>query len=55
MLRKIWVLALVGILSVASSHAQDEVQENSVSLKFIYSEKATKFCEISTVDFTVTT
>ena len=24
-------------------------------LKFIYSEKATKFCEISTVDLTVTT
>jgi len=29
MLRKIWVLALIGILSVASIHAQDEVQENS--------------------------
>ena len=24
-------------------------------LKFIYSEKATKFCEISTLDLTVTT
>ena len=24
-------------------------------LKFIYSEKATKFCEINTVDLTVTT
>ena len=24
-------------------------------LKFIYSEKATKFCEISTVDLTITT
>ena len=24
-------------------------------VKFIYSEKATKFCEISTVDLTVTT
>ena len=24
-------------------------------LKFIYSEKATKFCEISTIDLTVTT
>ena len=32
MLRKIWVLALIGILSVASIHAQDEVQENSVSI-----------------------
>ena len=31
MLGKIWVLALVGILSVASIHAQDEVEENSVS------------------------
>jgi len=29
MLGKIWVFALVGILSVASIHAQDEVQENS--------------------------
>jgi len=29
MLRKIWVLALVGILSVASIHAQDEVEESS--------------------------
>merc|ERR1712086_878267 len=29
MLGKIWVLALVGILSVASIHAQDEVEENS--------------------------
>merc|ERR1711971_1176132 len=29
MLRKIWVLALIGILSVASIHAQGEVQENS--------------------------
>jgi hypothetical protein len=29
MLRKIWVLAVIGILSVASIHAQDEVQENS--------------------------
>ena len=28
---------------------------HSASLKFIYSEKATKFCEISTVDLTVTT
>ena len=27
----------------------------NVHLKFIYSEKATKFCEISTVDLTVTT
>ena len=26
-----------------------------VCVKFIYSEKATKFCEISTVDLTVTT
>ena len=26
-----------------------------IELKFIYSEKATKFCEISTVDFTGTT
>ena len=26
-----------------------------VILKFIYSEKSTKFCEISTVDLTVTT
>ena len=33
MLRKIWVLALIGILSVASINAQDEVQENSVSFK----------------------
>ena len=24
-------------------------------VKFIYSEKATKFCEISTVDLTITT
>ena len=33
------------------------LEENSVPhmLKFIYSEKATKFCEISTVDLTVTT
>ena len=31
MLGKIWVLALVGILSVDSIHAQDEVEENSVS------------------------
>merc|ERR1712204_140744 len=29
MLGKIWGLALVGILSVASIHAQDEVEENS--------------------------
>ena len=28
---------------------------NLFILKFIYSEKATKFCEISTVDLTVTT
>jgi len=34
MLRKIWVLALVGILSVASSHAQDEVQENSEVIEY---------------------
>ena len=27
----------------------------SFFVKFIYSEKATKFCEISTVDLTVTT
>ena len=33
MLKKIWVLALVGILSVASIHAQDEVEESSVSFK----------------------
>ena len=26
-----------------------------LTLKFIYSEKATKFCEISTVDLTITT
>ena len=26
-----------------------------IKLKFIYSEKATKFCEISTMDLTVTT
>ena len=29
--------------------------EMRLLLKFIYSEKATKFCEISTVDLTVTT
>ena len=29
--------------------------KKNVYLKFIYSEKATKFCEISTVDLTVTT
>ena len=28
---------------------------NETALKFIYSEKATKFCEISTVDLTSTT
>ena len=28
---------------------------NTDVVKFIYSEKATKFCEISTVDLTVTT
>ena len=28
---------------------------NFGSIKFIYSEKATKFCEISTADLTVTT
>ena len=28
---------------------------SDLSLKFIYSEKATKFCEISTVDLTGTT
>ena len=27
----------------------------SLIIKFIYSEKATKFCEISTVDLTITT
>ena len=26
-----------------------------IMVKFIYSEKATKFCEISTIDLTVTT
>ena len=29
--------------------------DSSQILKFIYSEKAKKFCEISTVDWTVTT
>ena len=29
--------------------------KNAIYVKFIYSEKATKFCEISTVDLTVTT
>ena len=29
--------------------------EKSKLIKFVYSEKATKFCEISTVDLTVTT
>ena len=29
--------------------------EKKLTLKFIYSEKATKFCEISTVDLTITT
>ena len=32
-----------------------EVWTQSEFLKFIYSKKATKFCEISTVDLTVTT
>ena len=30
------------------------ITENIFDIKFIYSEKATKFCEISTVDLTVT-
>ena len=30
-------------------------QLKDLQLKFIYSEKATKFCEISTTDLTVTT
>ena len=41
-----------------SSHAvleKTQVYKNASKLKFIYSEKATKFCEISTVDLTVTT
>ena len=31
------------------------LKTGSDKIKFIYSEKATKFCEISTVDLTVTT
>jgi len=34
MLGKIWVLALVGILSVASIHAQDEVEESSEVMEY---------------------
>ena len=30
-------------------------RDSALAVKFIYSEKATKFCEISTVDLTVTT
>ena len=31
------------------------ISESNSCLKFIYSEKATKFCEISTIDLTGTT
>ena len=44
---------------MASLQTLGIILENKASrklnLKFIYSEKATKFCEISTVDLTVTT
>ena len=33
---------------------QENICIHEILLKFIYSEKATKFCEISTVDLTVT-
>ena len=32
-----------------------QLTRTAAQIKFIYSEKATKFCEISTVDLTVTT
>ena len=38
---------------LAQPIAQQAQILNSVSLKFIYSEKATEFCEISTTDLTV--
>ena len=36
-------------------HIQMFLTNKAILIKFIYSEKATKFCEISTVDLTVTT
>ena len=40
--------------SIESRQCNDRIR-HMVSVKFIYSEKATKFCEISIVDLTGTT
>ena len=40
---------------IIEMYIQNMIFNFLIKLKFIYSEKATKFCEISTMDLTVTT
>ena len=35
---------------IVPDYTDDEEVQNSTQVKFIYSEKATKFCEVSTSD-----
>ena len=59
------LLVLTGTANIdATSYLHQEIliirhynnnNDGLKKVKFIYSEKATKFCEISTVDLTVTT
>ena len=44
-----------GDCSYSSPLKYQSLQCHTISLKFIYSEKTTKFCEVSTVDLTGTT
>ena len=50
---KNYIISTPGIWGFRKEDGKRERQ--SIQLKFIYSEKATKFCEISTIDLTITT